>query len=210
MGNDLIVSAPAGGTWEELVSAMRGLSPQQRREELAAGQWRIVGSIVRMAAAVRVMDENGEAVTTDDYPMLPQLRRIAHGQLTAEAFQRFYKKPYLLNAVAQLPPPEQRRLAEGGTVEMPVVMPDGTIDIINQPAANLTPKQAAQVFERDHIRSVPAQRAILHERLAQEKVRKSEEVGKFKVDYERHTARCGRWEFTQAELEAVVKALKGK
>lgn len=107
-----------------------------------------VGRLVYMAAIVKRLEELGEDLTDMEISMMPQLRRIAYGQVSAELVVSLLGKTTLLRKASALPLPDQKKLAEGKPVK--VALADGDFRMV--PAKDLTSKEVKQVFAADHIR----------------------------------------------------------
>ena len=140
------------------IASLRKLDVDDLKKELVKELGVSVSHLIRLASIVRVLEEKGENLTELRLGMLTHLRRIAYGQLLPETVVALQTSPMLLTRVASLPLPDQKQIVEQGYVE--VAEPD-----IEQsrrvPLLSLARNEIMQVFGKDEIRDLDAQRNYL-------------------------------------------------
>lgn len=119
-----------------------------------------VRHIVRMSLIVRRLDELGVQV---ELPIasLPYLRKIAHGNLSAELFVALDGHNTLLRAASTLPAPDQEKIAKNEPIKVMGLNGDHSM----VPPLSMTTAQIAQVFGFGRIRSDAEQVGHLREKL---------------------------------------------
>ncbi len=146
-----IAKLPAAGAVEHAMAKLRGMSADELREVIGRSMQLTVDSLVTMAAAVRLLEEQGAEIDLPG-PAIGQLRRIAYGQILPSLVARYNQVPLLLNKIAALPLPDQLALSEREAVEV-AFLRDGRIDRRNVPLSSLSRDEMHQVFTRDGIRN---------------------------------------------------------
>ena len=101
----------------------------------------ILRNIARMAAILRRLDELGVKVEID-HALLPYIRMIAKGSLSAECFMACSGDPELLTLATKLPPELQKKLAANEPFE--VVSPGGEKRRVG--ALDMSRAELSQVF----------------------------------------------------------------
>jgi hypothetical protein len=117
-----------------------------------------VEAIVRAAKIYADMERHGDDLSTLPIALIRALRGIARETMLPEVYVQFDGR--LRAQVAQLPLPEQKRIVEGGTVELLVRTDNGYLVEQFNPAI-LTPQQTSQVFAGGFIRTSKQQRIYL-------------------------------------------------
>lgn len=118
-----------------------------------------VNHVILMAAAVRRLDELGDDLSDVQIALLPQIRRLAYGQIVPELLVRLQGNPTLITRASGLPLPDQRRIAEGQPIK--VLEAGGDHRMI--PPLQLTRAEVRQVFAGDHLRDDAEQAAWLRQ-----------------------------------------------
>jgi hypothetical protein len=118
---------------------------------------------LRAAVCVRVLEARGEDLSdlADLRLLLPMLRKVAYGQLIPELLARV-GAGHRIKVFAQLPIPDQTRLAAGEMVEVVVPGTHGERwDVRMMAVESMSWTLTQQVFAADgHIRTVPEQIAL--------------------------------------------------
>ncbi len=195
---------------EAILETIRQMTDDQRQADIDACFLRMSDTVVQLACHVRYREEAG--LSLDDFrtwygrDFTAFLRLVAYGSLDALAVRRFYRKPKALKAIAALPLPDQRRLAEGGVVEVMLARPGMPPDTIQRDPLDMTSPEIEQVFDGDHIRDLSQQRAFLeHE---QRPKTPKEIVSDATIDKERGTAFMPRGHYTKEQLRKILRALE--
>jgi hypothetical protein len=153
--------------------------------------------------------ENGYTTPVETIGLLHHLRRIACGMLLPEVVVQFAGKPSLIAIIGNLPIPEQRRIANGGTVRVLVLEAGDTTHRMMQPLA-MTPQQVRQAFANDHLRDDAEQAAILMRKRQENEGPRPKRIGELQPDYERVgvvVGKTGKF-IPLADLIAAVNALR--
>ena len=182
------------------------MSVPELRRKLTECLSRTVDELKEAANIVRALEEKGEDLSDLRSGLFNYLRLIAYDQLLPEVVVRFAGSPALMRNVAALPLPDQKRLADGGQIELAVRR--GTkFDTRNVAPVDLNKEQFHQVFAGGRIRSVQEQMAQLEARPEPEEP----EViitrpSRITSDPLHATMKIGRYTLT---VEEVVKAFSG-
>lgn len=144
----------------DAVEEMRGLTKEQMREVFDGAMRLTVDQIRRMAAVVFHWEEQGHELSELNHALLYYLRRVASGQMLPDLLPSGLQCPEMLERISSLPLPDQKRLVRDPMVPVVELRPGGVIEVPYD-ATKLTRKQANQVFEKGHIRSVEEQVAYL-------------------------------------------------
>lgn len=137
---------------------------EQLRESM---EWS-VRHIVRMAAIVRRLEELGIEITID-LAALPYLRLIAYGSLSPELFIALDGNMSLLRKAAELPAPDQERIARNEPIKVMELRDDGRAPTFRMiPPLSLSAKQVSQVFGHRRLRDDAEQVTYLRERQPQQ------------------------------------------
>lgn len=132
----------------ELVEISRCVDVQKLTEMLHETLSITINSVVRLAAIVKRLEELGAEVSLAS-PILPYIRRIAHGQILPELFVSLQGDQALLDKAATLAIPDQRRFAENKPLK--VMALGGNHRMV--PAQLLTRREIRQVFGRGKLRT---------------------------------------------------------
>lgn len=185
---------PAG-----LLGELQALSSDELRRQLTLSLKITAEQLVRMAAIVRVLEERGDDLSEFRGALPGYLRKIAYGQMLAEVVVRFADSPQLIQRVSQLPIPDQRRLADGESIEMAVLTEAGTDKRMVDPLALRGPL-LTQVFAPDHIRPLHEQVLILEARRAAPQPVKKQAKSRVRSDRELGGVFVGRGFASQEEI----------
>lgn len=161
----------------------RALSDDELLAELSR-QLTLSAAHLHAAAALYLVAEErgmGERIDALRLGILRHVRKIAYGQLLADAVIRFGVDEPLLRRVSGLPLPDQRRLADGERVKLAVREQDGTYTHVLREPLHMTPSERALVFERDRLRPLEAQ-VVMLQRGRREDAAPPETIGRFRVD----------------------------
>lgn len=194
MAVDLITS--------KVAAELAAMGNDELRAELTRTLSLTADSISRMAAIIRELESRGEDLSDLRIGMVPFLRRIAHGQLSASAVVRFASRPLLLQQIGNLPLPDQEKLAGGEPVRLMV----GGGDFRLVDPMDLTRDQFFQVFARDHIRDDSEQSLVLQQKSTQPKKKRKIQSGRVRPDRERMGLIVGR---AFAPIDDVLAGLRG-
>jgi hypothetical protein len=203
--NEVVLSNFDDGGIERSISAM---TTEELREELARGLRLTADSLLRLAIIVKTLEERGEDLSGLRIGLLHHLRRIACGQVLPEIVVRYAGMPSLISVIGSLPLPDQRKLADGGSVELAVYAADGSITYRMADPLTMTRQQASQVFARDHIRSQAEQVLILEQQRSRAKGKTPQKIGDLRIDKELGGVFVGRKFIPLADLAAAVNALR--
>lgn len=121
-----------------------------------------VGGLIEAAVFVKELERRGEDLSDIRDSTLPNLRKIACGQLLPEMYLRLFGKSGILNRVATLPIPDQQKIASG--VPIAVYLADGSGNHVLHRAEDMEPAMAQQVFAPGKIRNQSEQIAWLRAR----------------------------------------------
>lgn len=145
------------------IRSLAALNTAQLREQLAASLQLTAAHIVRLAAIVRLLEDRGEDLSDIRISILGWVRRVAHGQLLPEIMVRFQGSPLLLNRIANLPLPDQRRITDGEPLKI-ACMEDGTVGHRLVDPLRMSMGEISLVFAKDHIRDETEQLAWMRSR----------------------------------------------
>jgi len=119
-----------------------------------------VEQIIRLAAIVRRLEELGDDLSDMNFTLLPQLRKVAYGQVLPELVVNLIGKPLLLRKACALPIPDQQRIAADDALK---VMESGG-DHRMVPVSKMSGRDINQVFGPDCIRDDAEQASWLREK----------------------------------------------
>lgn len=142
---------------------MSRFSTKRIYQELSKAVGVTVDGLLRMATAVRILEDRGEDLNRLRLGLIDYLRLIGHGHVLAEAVVRFIDRPLLIRKVATLPRPDQVLLARGGLVVV-VREEDGCYVSHEVDPITLTGREIYQVFANRRFRSPEEQEAFLKAR----------------------------------------------
>lgn len=198
---------------DECKNQYLGMTPDQRLGEAKQLYLRGIENAFRLVALVWAAKERG-----DDLEPLKEIvgdaisvyLELAYGRLTLEAFRTWGRKASCLMLLKRLTPADQRRCCEGS---IPVFerANDGTPTQRQLPLDEIVKSDmAAQVFDRNTIRSVAEQEAWLkREERKKNKKPKWETFGAFEMNDENEEAEpVSRRPYAFAEIEALYKECK--
>lgn len=201
-----VLTATGGLLSQAEADHLATLSTPQLRTELADALGATAAQLARLACIVRLLEDRGEDLSTIRLgPMLTYLRRIAHGQLLPEVVVRFSSARLAMGKVSALALPDQRRLADGGGVELVVRRENGFDRRMADPAA-LSGAQLHQVFADGKIRSESEQIVYLEGR--ERESRPLPQVGKARADRARGGLLVGRIFVSQGDILAALSQLR--
>lgn len=170
-------------------------------------------ALVRAAVAFRRIEElDLKAVVSEARKVfsarrLNQLRDIASGRTVPEVILRFEARTDLQDLIGRLPMDDQERLANGGTVKVPVIEGDRIVEKDKDPL-ELDRTMARRVFGGDKV-ATPAELRQHEERRLIEEATDAEMLGDVRLDATRGVAVFpGGREYTLTQLERVVSALR--
>lgn len=118
-------------------------------------------TLLELAAIVKELEWRGEDLENLKLSMIHWLRLIANGQLLPEVVVKFQATPMVMRKIARLPIPDQRRLANGGSVDLLANEKGETRSV---PPDAMSRDEIEQAFATDHIRSLSEQRGVLDSR----------------------------------------------
>jgi len=148
--------------WQPLQRQLQEMSESELRTFLAQRLQLTADSLVEMALVIREFDERGIDLSGFRLSLLVYLRRIAYGQTLAEVVALLAGRRDLLQRVAFLPLPEQRRcLDEKGLVVLTGEVTAGEFDIRRRQILDLEQWEVRQVFGPDGLRTEMQQAAWL-------------------------------------------------
>lgn len=157
-------------------------------------------AIARVAMIWDELSRRGEDLSAIKFALRDYMRSVATGTLLPEAVALLAGRVRTLNLVADLPVAEQRRLVDGGTIE--VVTPDG---VVPKTIADLTFPEAARIIRSGQVLS-PAEQRLALARMQQS--RRRQQLGRpprVIVDKEAGEVRIG---VSRAPVERVLAALR--
>jgi hypothetical protein len=156
--------AERGHLPEALAKELNRISMIDDKDELRRLLTQLLGitveNIVKVAAAVRRLEELGDDLSDMEISILPQIRKVAYGQIVPDLLVRFQGYPSLLRKLTALPIPDQKRMA---ALEPVKVLESGG-DHRMVPPLRMTNGEINQVFAADHIRDDAEQAAWLRSR----------------------------------------------
>ncbi len=158
MKNSLTDSVPAA-LERELVEIEKMQDCKELRRLLVRALSVSVEQIIRMGAIVRRLEELGDDLSDMELSLLPQIRKVAHGQVSPQVVHYLMGKPSLFRKVSALPMPDQKRIASGEPLK--VLLANGDHCMVSPTKMN--GKEIAQVFAADHIRDDAEQASWLRE-----------------------------------------------
>lgn len=196
-----IMAYDAGTDIDELSSVPSDVLKERLVDALANA----VSGLREAAQIVRVLEERGEDLSEFRGGLFSYLPRIAYGQVLPEVVVRFAGSAYLMNRVAQLPIPEQKRLGDGGMVDV-VVRRGDHFDTRKMSPLSLGHDQLRQVFAGGFLRTVPEQIAHLEADGNPEPTFAPSKPVKVKADARTGTLKVGRHE---VPIDDALKAIGG-
>lgn len=138
-------------------------SPSELLAELRECVQSWAGNVARMAAIVRRLDQLGVEVSIEN-SMLPYIRLIAHGQLSAAAFTNLMHDQPLLDRIARLPLPLQERAADNQPFK--VMEANGDHRMVRP--LDMTARERRQVFAGKRLRTDAEQVGWIKEQAAKD------------------------------------------
>lgn len=136
------------------------MSTAELKAEFAKALEITAHQLVYLAHLWRELERRGEDLSHLRSGLFTYMPMIANGSLDPQAVVRFAGNLTALRALANLSLKEQRRLAEDGLVE--VVLPRGDKTVVKSLTLGDMPADLIrQTFNRDQIRTVKEQRALL-------------------------------------------------
>ncbi|MHB8397391.1 MAG: hypothetical protein ACYDCI_00430 [Candidatus Limnocylindrales bacterium] len=177
----------------EQLDALRSLSVDELRRELARSLRMTAESLVRLALIVRSLEERGDNLSELKIGLMPYLRQIAYGQILPEVVVRYAERPALVRAISALPFPDQEHLSSGGKVELALRGPNGELDHRLVDPLYLDQRQIGLVFTRGRIRAIEEQIILLESSAARTvKIEPTETIDAIKIDRKRGGLVIGR------------------
>jgi hypothetical protein len=154
------------------------------------------------------LERRGEDLSELRTGLAVYLPLIGAGQLDAAVVVKFAGQKTLLRAIATLPLYEQKRIAEGGTVQTLVLNETGEYMPRDIPANALTAMQARYVFDDGRIRSIDEQRSIIDSaRTSAARRQRPTQSDKIKIDRKTGGLRVGRTAVSIGELLSALAEL---
>lgn len=120
-------------------------------------------ALIEVAAIVRILEDRGEDLSSLKLGMIDWFRKIAHGQVLPEVFERYRLRPRLLESVASLPIPDQERLSADDAAIPVLTFAGEELSQRQVDPLELTPQEMKQVFTRGRLRSLSEQRGWLND-----------------------------------------------
>lgn len=175
---------------EPLLEEMRAKPQEDLRQIIRDGLRMIAESYLRMALALRALEEGGDDLEWARDELGAQtygwLRRIGHNQMLAKVVVAFKKNAAAVEAVSRLPIPDQDKVIKAKRVSMVVVTNAGKADTIKAEVATMGKEQLRQVFDGGRIRDEAEQRLWLEaRRQVATTTPEPEKFGPFEYDRER-------------------------
>ena len=146
------------------------MDDDQLEQALASELRATTEHFIRLASIVRVLEDRGRDLSNIRLGMMTYIRKIAYGQVVPDLVAQYQDKPLVLDRLAQLPPPEQARIASGGTVKVMVVEGSGTTFRMVSPR-DMSADEIRQVFDRGRIRTEAEQVSLIRSRPTFQQVR---------------------------------------
>lgn len=191
-----------------LTQQLEALSQPELLAAIKDGFRRTVECVLRLATAVGVYERRGFDLGELRLSILPSLRLIAEGRMSAEAYLHFSRSPEVLKRLSGLPLADQMRLAEGKRVSVCVQKADGSIDKTLLDPRYLSREQVAQVFGTDHLRDEAEQQPLVRQRIADRVRPKRERIDGAEVDRERGGVCVGKKFFPVSSLQRWLRCLE--
>lgn len=183
---------PTESSVQEYIDGFRQLDTVEIHRRLADALGRTVDGLKRAAACVRVLEERDEDLSYISGDLFGRLRLIAYGQLLPEVVFHFAGLPGLTRIIQSLPIPDQKRMAEGGKVEVAVRRGD-SFDTRMMAPLDMTSDQIKQVFAGGRIRPVGEQIAHLESEPVHTKVEAARpRAARVHIDPKAATIKVGR------------------
>lgn len=188
------------------IARLDEMSTDELRAELASALGLTATGLRYLAAVWEKLEKRGDDLSNLRTGIGVYLPAIAAGTVLPETVVGFAGQPLLLKAVADLPPEEQRRLVDGGTVPVVVRQGDGYTHRM-LPVSGFDARLTRQVFGNRTIRNESEQIARLTAAAKPPAWKPGRPVkrGKVTVDRGAGVVRIGRMD---AEIEDVVSALR--
>ena len=141
------------------------LTIPELRTALADAMTFTLSGLIQASKIVGELERRGENLSDLRDSTIPNLRKIACGQLLPEVYVRLFCKPSILNRVASLPIPDQEKIAAGKPVEVYLLGDAAGAELILQRVEDMESATAQQVFASGKIRSKSEQVAWLRARM---------------------------------------------
>ncbi len=138
-------------------------SVQELRGLLVEAMSVTVEKVVQVAVIVRRLEELGDDLSDIEISILPNIRKVAYGQVAPELIVGLQGRPALLSRAVALPLPDQQSIATG----KPLKVYEAGGDHRMVPPLKLTNTEVQQVFAKDHLRDAAEQASWLRERTQQ-------------------------------------------
>ena len=202
-GSTLIIQSPG---CDDLAS----MSKEQLRAELIRLLGVAASDLMRMGKVVCLLDKMGEDLHGLKIGLVSHLRRIGQGQMLPEVVVMFAGSDAMIRRVGSLPLSDQKKLVEGGTVELLVGDGKGGHTYLAADPMELTGEQIDQVFAKDHLRNRGEQKLILELKKTVKERKRPTRIGIMEADRERRGAvvKGKRGDFIPlADLKELIKAI---
>lgn len=182
------------------------MNTEELMQRLGAAMSVHVEKLVEIAALIRVLEHRGENLDQLKIGMLVWFRRIAYGQVMPEVFTKFRFNPNVLEKVASLPIPDQRRLSSGGTVEV-LTFSGQNVTTRQVDPINMTGRELQQVFYRGRVRNLTEQRGWLEDKKPQRQTSELQLEPGVVVDRKRHQLIINGMAFSASQLNSYLSQL---
>lgn len=189
----------------ELILRLRKMEREEVLQFISDRLRGICDSLLELAAAVLVADQNGIDLTEKLHPSMARLLRgIARGDVDLQLVLKYQFSPHrkLLASLATLPLSDQERVARGEKF----AIASASDEPLMLPVEKMTRDQFQAVFGGGAVRDPEAQRAYLESRLLNEQI--IEHKPKFTIDKVNQGVAWNRPCFaTKRELEQLLAQL---
>lgn len=196
---------------DQLVERYRGMKEDDWNHAFANALTLQARGLFEAAALIRAREEDGEDMA--EYKerhreIFEVARSFAYGKAIPE-LSAFWPDQRLIKLLANLPHPDQQRVASEEAFPVVVLDKGGEFTHYRRTASRMLPAERQLVFGGGTIRSEQEQKDILMGRRTRElRQRPPEKIGVARMDYERAGAVIGNQFVPLGNLEEMVRAIR--
>jgi hypothetical protein len=196
---------------DQLVERYRGMSEADWNRAFASALTLQARGLFEAAALIRAREEDGQDM--EEYrerhrEIFEIARSFAYGKAIPELAQ-YWPDRSLIKLLANLPRPDQERVASGESFPVVSLAADGQLTHYQRTAARMLPGERIIVFGGGAIRTEQEQKDILTSRRTRQLGRKRpEKIGGYVMDYDDPAALIRGGRVPLSVLDEMVRALK--
>lgn len=148
---------------DEICESLESLSTGDLKDRLSEAFKATVEGIMEIASIVKILETRGEDLDSLKIGMLAWFRRVAYGQVSPNILIQYGDRPSLLRKLANLPMPDQVKIANDEPVEV-LSFSNGRASERWVSPSDMTKKEVEQVFGSGRIRGLSEQRGWIDQK----------------------------------------------